>query len=395
MSAASLRVGFNLLYLVPGAGGAGTYARELLPALLEAEPGIRLTAFVTTGVPDSVVQASWAREVEWVRYDVDPASRRALVTQMVEIPAAAARRHLDVLHSPANIGVLRTIRSANVVTLLDLIWLHPDTTPLGPRERLRAKLLFTRCARAADRVLAISAATKRDLVETLRLDPARIDVTPLAVREEPVAPTPEDELRRRLGLGDAPFLLSVAQKQRHKNLQALIRALPDLDGGVQLVLAGAPGGHERELRSLAAQLGVAERIRFVDWLPDADLAGLYSSAAAFALPSLIEGFGLPVLEAMRHGIPVACSDRSAVSEVANDAALLFDPLDQTAVTEALRRVLADETTRRRLVERGRRRADEFSWRRTAVETLQSYRRAIERRRRRSALRPREVDELRQ
>jgi glycosyltransferase involved in cell wall biosynthesis len=373
----SLRVGLNLLYLVEGAGGAGRYALELMPALLEAEPGTKVTAFVTHRIPESVLEEPWAGEIEWVRYPVEPASRRALYAQLVQIPRDGARRRLDVLHSPANIGLLRTRRAANVVTLLDLIWLHPSTTPLSPRARLRARLLFTLCTRAADRILAISEATKQDLVQTLGLEPARIDVTPLAAGEHATEATPEGELRSRLGLGSAPFVLSVAQKQPHKNLEVLLRGLAELDGGVQLVLAGAREAHEAELRRLAGELEVDDRVRFLDWVSAGDLEGLYRSASCFALPSLIEGFGLPVLEAMRQGTPVACSDRSALAEVAGDAALLFDPQDQTAVTEALRRVLGDEALRRSLAERGRRRSRGFTWRRTATETLASYRRALE------------------
>lgn len=378
---APLRIGLNLLYLVRGAGGAGRYAQELIPALLEVEPGAKLTAFVTNRIDEELLTEPWAGEVEWVRYDALPGSRGAFWRQMLSLPAAAARRRLDVLHSPANIGILKTVRAANVVTLLDLIWLHPETSPLPPRERGRARIVFTLCARAADRILTISAATKRDLVETIGLDPARIDVTPLGVRAPPAETMSEPEVRARLSLGEAPILLSVAQKQPHKNLSSLIRALPELDG-TQLVLAGAGAPHERELRRLAEELGVSERVRCLDWLSPAELEGLYRSTAALALPSFIEGFGLPVLEAMRHGVPVACSDRSALPEVAGDAALLFDPYDQESVTTALRRVLRDEELRARLAERGLERYRQFTWTRTASLTFNSYRTAIQDRSRR-------------
>jgi glycosyltransferase involved in cell wall biosynthesis len=342
-----------------------------MPALLEVEPGTELTAFVTHRVPDDVLD----ERIEWVRYDVEPASRRALWAQHVEIPREARKRGLELVHSPANIGILATWRAANVVTALDLIWLHAATTPLRPRERFRAKILFGLCARAADRILAISEATKADLVETTGFDPDKIDVTPLAVAEHPAEPTPEQDLRERLGLDGAPFVLAVAQKQPHKNLGSLIRAMSEVDG-TGLVLAGESEAHERELRALASQLGLDGRVRFVDWVADEDLQGLYRAACCFVLPSLIEGFGLPVLEAMRHGTPVACSDRSALAEVADEAALLFDPEDQDAVTRAVRRLVGDERLRTELAKRGRKRCEEFSWRRTATETLASYRRAI-------------------
>jgi alpha-1,3-rhamnosyl/mannosyltransferase len=142
------------------------------------------------------------------------------------------------------------------------------------------------------------------------------------------------------------------------------------------VLAGAREAHEDRLRELAGRNGVAERVHFVDWVDDADLEGLYRAARCFVLPSLVEGFGLPLLEAMRHGLPVACSDRSSLPEVVGDAALLFDPTDQEAVTTAVLRLVRDEALRRDLSERGRDRARLFSWSRTAAETVASYRRAI-------------------
>jgi glycosyltransferase involved in cell wall biosynthesis len=145
-----------------------------------------------------------------------------------------------------------------------------------------------------------------------------------------------------------------------------------------LVLAGPPGDDEPRLRALAADLGVAERVRFADWVADEDLNALYSCAACFALPSLIEGFGLPVLEAMAHGTPVACSDRWSLPEVAGDAALLFDPDDQAAVTGALRRLLEDRELAQQLGRRGVERAREFTWERTARGTLAAYQRALSR-----------------
>jgi glycosyltransferase involved in cell wall biosynthesis len=371
-----LGIGLNLLYLVEGAGGAGRYAKELMPALLGLEPESRLTAFVTTSVQDELLREPWAEEIDWLRYDVRPGSRRALVTQMLEIPFAAARRRLDVMHSPANIGLLKTVRAANVVTLLDLIWFHPETSPLSRRERVTSTLVFTRCAKAADRVLTISEATKHDLVETIGLNPDRIDVTPLGVGGDGVEPVGEREVRTRLALGDAPFVLVVAQKQPHKNLPSVIRAVSELEPPIQLVLAGAPAPHERELQRLAEDLGVSGRVRFVDWVSDAELQALYRAARVFALPSFIEGFGLPILEAMRQGTPVACSGQSALSEVAGDAALLFDPGDQRSVTNAIRRVLGDEELRTELVARGRERSRQFTWQRTAEVTLAAYRRAL-------------------
>jgi glycosyltransferase involved in cell wall biosynthesis len=143
-----------------------------------------------------------------------------------------------------------------------------------------------------------------------------------------------------------------------------------------VVLPGAPTPCEAELRRLAGELGVADRVVFPDWVDEADLEGLYRLAACFALPSRAEGFGLPVLEAMRRDVPVVSSRAGALPEVAGDAALLVDAEDQAALSGALRRVLTDPQTAARLRERGRARAAEQSWERTAQATLRSYERAL-------------------
>ncbi len=346
-----LRVGLNLLFLVEGAAGAGRYASELLPSLLDAEPELRLTAFVGKEAPAALFEQKWSDRVDWARLPVGPGSKAHVPAQMTALPAAARRRKLDVLHSPANIGPLVTLGVARVVTLLDVIWLHQGEGWEGGRAAEMFARLSRVCARNADRVLTISGAAREDIVASLGLDPAKVDVAPLGVR-------PPDSFSRE---PSGPVVLCVAQKRPYKNLASLIRALAELDDAT-LVLVGAPTPHEGELRALASELGVAERVSFPGWVTDEELEEHYARAACFVLPSLIEGFGLPVLEAMARGVPVACSNRPALPEVAGDAALLFDPEDQQAVTEAIRRLLGDEELARTLAERGRRRAEAFSWR---------------------------------
>ena len=172
------------------------------------------------------------------------------------------------------------------------------------------------------------------------------------------------------------MLLCVAQKRPYKNLHRLIRALPDIDKDVLLVLPGSPTPYEAELRALANELGVADRVRFPDWLSEEQLEGLYALCSAFVLPSLIEGFGLPVIEAMLRGTPVGCSNIPALTEVAGDAALTFDPERQEEITAAIRQLLEDRALAARLAERGLGRAGEFTWRRTGELSLAGYRRAL-------------------
>jgi glycosyltransferase involved in cell wall biosynthesis len=373
----SLRVGLNLVFLVEGSAGAGRYARELLPALLAVEPATRITAFVNREAPEGLFTAAWSGEVDWVRLPVTIRTPLHLAAQASLVPAVAARKRLDVLHSPANGGPPVTPGVARVVTLLDLIWLHQREAWDSPRA-IRTLALFSRVsARTAHRVIAISNSARDDLVTHFDLPAEKIDVAPLGVRL-PGRPQQVSDLRARLALGDDPIILSVAQKRPYKNLQALVKAMAELaDVSSTLVLPGAPTPHEAELRTLARELGVESRVRFLDWVSETDLEGLYQEATCFALPSLIEGFGLPVLEAMARDLPVACSNRPSLPEVTGDAALLFDPEDQPAVTTALRRLLTDKPLRAELVARGRERVGIYTWERTAEATLASYRQAVE------------------
>jgi glycosyltransferase involved in cell wall biosynthesis len=372
-----LSVGLDLVFLGERAGGAGRYARELVPALLATEPGLRLHAFVSRDLPRDLLAEPWARDVRWERLPVGLSGPPwHLAAQFGAIPALAIARRLDVVHGLANVVPVHIPRVRSIVTLLDLIWLHVGEA-WGARRAVRStRRLSLFCARNADRVLAISHEAARDFSRTVQLDPARIDVAPLGVSERDFAtPAPEEALRSRLDLGPGPVVLCVAQKRPYKNQAALVRALAELDDRVRLVLPGEPTAYEDELRALAGEVGVAQRVRLPGWVDESELEGLYRLATCVVLPSLIEGFGLPVLEAMRRGVPVACAERGALGEVAGDAALLFDPEDQTAVTTAVRRLLDDPLLRAELARRGRERVAEFSWLRTAELTLESYRHA--------------------
>jgi glycosyltransferase involved in cell wall biosynthesis len=372
-----LRVGLNLIFLGERAGGAGRYARELPGALLAADPATEVHVFVSRDAPGDLRKEPWAGSVRWVTVPVTMHGPPLHVpAEYLALPAFAAARRLDVLHSPANTGPALTPGVASVVSVLDLIWLHrPEEWEASTRVHRTMRRRVDRAVRGADRIFAISGAARDDLVETLGLRRDRIEVTPLGARPSAVRPIAPDVLRAQLDLGDARVLLCVAQKRPYKNLLQLIRALPALDEDVVLVLPGSPTPHEGELRALARELGVAARVRFPDWLSEEQLEGLYALSSVFVLPSLIEGFGMPVIEAMLRGLPVACSKIPALTEVAGDAALTFDPERQEELTAAVRRLLDDRGLAHELVQRGLERAQAFTWRRTGERSLAGYRRA--------------------
>ncbi len=374
-----LRIGLNLVFLGERAGGIGLYATELPGALLAAEPDSELHVFVSRDAPASLREQPWAGSVRWVTLPVGLAGPPYhLAAQFAGLPALALARRLDVLHSPANTGPVITPGLASVVSLHDLIWLHrgSEWEPSASVQR-RMGTLVRHCVRRADRVFADSHAAAEDFVTTLGVPRERIDVTPLGVRIPDGPPSvSEGELRARFQLGAARVLLCVAQKRPYKNLHSLVRALPRLDEDVVLMLPGSPTAYEAELRALAHELGVSARVRFPDWLADEELEGIYALSSAFVLPSLIEGFGIPVLEAMARGVPVACANVSALPEVAGDAALLFDPASLDEVVGAVRLLLEDRELAQRLIARGHERVARFTWQRTGEASLAGYRRAL-------------------
>lgn len=353
-------------------------ARELIPALLEAAPpGMRFTAFVNREAAGAG-GGPWGELIPAVTVPVNARNRvQWVLGEQMLLPVMAARAGIELMHSLASTAPAWG-RFRRVVTVHDLIYARFPEAHAGIRDK-GMRVLVPPAARRSDRVIADSQSTRQDLLEIIGVRPDRVDVVPLGrgtVQREPALG--EREVRAKFNLGERPLLLSVSAKRPHKNLLALIGGLARLGGEERpvLVLPGYPTAHEVELRQCASALGVQGDVRFPEWVSPPELEGLWSIARGFVFPSLYEGFGLPVLEAMARGVPVACADASSLPEVAGDAALLFDPYSETAIAEALRRLLGDEELRARLTARGLERATQFTWQRTARLTLESYARTL-------------------
>jgi glycosyltransferase involved in cell wall biosynthesis len=367
------RVGLNLVFLVPGeTGGMETAARQLIPALRDAAPDVRFTAFVNReaagedfGVEQVTLPVRATQRLEWVR------------GEQLLLPRAAARAGCDLVHSLASTAPAAG-RFRRVTTVHDLHFLTAPEAHFGLRA-LGMRALVPLAAHRSHRIVTDSAFVRDELVARVKIAPGRVDVVPLGVGRLPSGPvTPEPELRERYGLGDRPLLLSLSAKRPHKNLEGLLRALPLIPAERRPVtlLCGYATPHEATLRELVTALRLDDDVRFAGWTPDADVEGLLAGSAAFVFPSFSEGFGLPVLEAMARGVPVACSNRSSLPEVAGDAALLFDPSDPSQIAAAVRRLVEDRELAGRLAAAGRIRAAGFTWRRSAELTLDAYRRAF-------------------
>jgi glycosyltransferase involved in cell wall biosynthesis len=314
------RVGLNLLYLVPGrVGGTEIYARNLVHALARERPDVEWVVFAGAEAAPSLAAEPWDGRVRVVRCPVRAAVKPARVAyELAALPAAAARERVDLLHSLGTTSPLLG-PGPRVVTIHDLIYMH-FKGGFPAASRIALERLVPLGARRADRVITPSEAAKRDVVEHCRVDPARIDVVPEGGGMKEAEPTPEAELRARLDLGSAPVVLTIAPPLPHKNLDRLLeahRSLTDGDGGPVLALVGHPGREGERLRGRIAELGLEDCVRLTGWVSDEDLEGLYRLAACCAYPSLYEGFGLPVLEAMRRDVPLACSNATSLPEAAS------------------------------------------------------------------------------
>lgn len=372
-------VAINAVFLDPPMGGIETYLRELCRCMLKRPDAPRLTVFLNPAGHAKLATEPWAQEAELVACPTIGRAGARMIGELTALGALVDRHRADLVHSVAMTGPLAT-RARRVVTVPDTIWItHPETTITHRLWRATVPLV----ARRAHRVIAISHAAGEDLKRDLGVPAGKLDVVALGYGSPAIdRPTPDAELRVKLGLGPGPVVLNVGQKKPHRNLERLIEAMVAVRQSVpeaQLVLPGPPNAAAEEaLRSLAARHGLADAVTIPGFLDAADLEGLYAAAHAFVLPSLVEGFGLPVLEAMARGVAVACTRDSAPGEIAGDAGLLLDPTSVPEIAAATIRLLTEAPLRERLAAAGRARAASYTWERCADETLASYAKALDR-----------------
>jgi glycosyltransferase involved in cell wall biosynthesis len=371
-------LGVNSLFLQPRMGGIETYVRELFPAILEVRPDLRISMFVNDEGRELIASEPWAHAVQLVTHPLLGVRGGRALGEALLVDSIARRRGCELLYSVALTAPLRP-SIPSVVMIADVTWLRePAAVPRATR--ILWQTLVIPAARRARRLIAISKSAAGEIAEDFQLPLDLIDVIALGPgRDGAVAPTTEQDLRARLRLGDGPIVLAVSAFMAHKNVERLVDAMPAvlaLAPDARLVLTGNPTPLREQVRARAQTLGLQDTIILPGWVDAADLEGLYRAASCFVLPSRREGFGLPVLEAMRRGVPVACSSTSAVPEVAGDAAIYFDPERPEEIAAAVTSILRNPGRAAELAAKGRERAALFTWRRTAEETLASFERAL-------------------
>lgn len=379
MQPAEYHIGLNAHLLTAQAGyrsaGISGYIANLLRALPAADPALRYTVFAG---PQAALPADSRLRVRRSAWRTEHPLARILWEQIAQ-PLALERDRPDLVHQLAFVAPVLA-RRPFVVTVYDLSFVHfPERLPPARRRYLR---LLTRwsCQRAR-RVIAISRSTAADLTATFGLSPERIDVAVPGV-DEAFHPLPRAEIeafRARAGLPDR-FLLYLGTLEPRKNLPLLLRAyaaLPASDrSAAPLVLAGARGWMVDAIDRALDEHDLRDSVRLPGYVPAQDLPLWYNAAEALVYPSLFEGFGLPVIEAMACGTPALVADTSSLPEAVGDMGVCLPPDDAAAWTNALAHILHDTVWCAEAGQRGRERAREFTWARTAAQTVASYRRAL-------------------
>ena len=356
--------------------GNETYAVNLIEALAEVDQSNQYTLYVTR---QSAIDRFANR---WPNFNV---KRTVPHTPLVRIPvtlsAELRRNPVDVLHVQYTAPPLAPC--SVVATIHDLSFEHlPET--FNRRSRAQLRLTVRRTARKAAQILTLSEFSRRDIVDTYRIAPDRVSVTPAAAPSHFKPIEDETELRkiREIYGIERDYILSVSSIQPRKNLIRLIEAYSCLRGLrpegklPQLVLVGKRGWLDNETFRAAQRHSANNDITFTGYVVEKDLPALYSGATCFVYPSFFEGFGLPVLEAMQCGAPVIAGNRTSIPEVVGKAGLLFDPFDTNSLVQALTRMLDNSEYRAALRIQGLERAREFDWKQTARMTLQAYQKAV-------------------
>ena len=369
-----MRIAFDGTTLTPGRTGVGYYSEHLLHALVDASADHELVVVSNRPLDTTRPLPSG------MRVGLSGSRTPRLVWMQTGAPRLLRRVGADVVHFTNGMVPLACPVPA-VVTIHDMsLTLYPECHP--HRRVWLNRPMVDIAARRATAIVTVSESAKHDIVRLYGVDPDRVHVVyeAAAPQFQPIRDRSAiDAVRRRYGLGER-YILYVGTIEPRKNLPTLLEAFAHArrTNGLrhQLVFAGPYGWLSRDLEELIARLGVRDAITLTGYMPFADLPTLYSGAEMFVFPSIYEGFGLPVVEAMACGTPVITGRAAALVEVAGGAAEHVDPTDVRALSAALTRLAVSRDRREELSALGVRRAQSFSWARAASETLAVYRQVL-------------------
>jgi glycosyltransferase involved in cell wall biosynthesis len=364
-----MRIGIDAHALGSGSSGNETYYQQLLQHLAKAATnGNQYVVYYT-----HPAGAKWVPSSEKLHLKrINPAT--PLWRIPVGFPLEFRKEKLDVFHAQHIIPPF--CKCKTVTTIPDIAYEHfPDF--FSRFETLRSKVLIRRSAKRADHIITVSDYSKMDIVKTYDIDPRKITVTYEGAGDQ-YFPSDKEKCREQIAAKygvTAPFLLYVGRLQERKNLPRLLSAYARLrKEGVdeKLVLVGKKDWMFGNIHAYVESLGLATSVTFTGYVPSADLPAFYNAAEVFVYPSIIEGFGLPVMEAMACGLPVLTSFGSSLEEIAGDAAVLVDPLSEESIAMGLGKLLGDLGLRVRLGQAGLVRSASLSFEKTAERTIEIY-----------------------
>lgn len=368
----AVRIGINALYLLPGkVGGSETYVRNLVNWLVRIDRSNRYCIFInreSEGIFDKI-----ASEIEVIHCPVRATNRPArILWEQLILPFQIWRYGLDILLSAGETAPFFCPKTS-VLVIYDLFHVrHPD-------EFSRFHLFFLRAIKylsaiTADGIITISEQSKKDIVQYFKILPESVAVAYLAVNHEEFHTADQGDrlsIRTKYDLPER-YVLYAAALLPHKNHERLLQAfkkIKDLAPGLKLVFTGAWEAGQDTISNIISTLGLEQDVIMLGWIPFEDMPQVYRNAEMFLYPSLHEGFGLPILEAMASGVPVVCSRIEPLTEVAGDAAFFVDPYDHSDIAHGMATVLKDAALREKLIEKGLLQAKKFTWNTTALATL--------------------------
>ena len=378
-----MKIGIDVTAALTQGGGIGRYTRELVQAVtaIDAANSYR---FFSAKPPASLPVPNPLPQAKNVRHCPSPLNERWLYRLWyrlrLPLPVQWVTGRLDLFHSPDFVLPPVNGRIPTLLTVHDLSFIHyPHVFP--PRLVQYLNQVVPWSIQRATHILADSKATRHDLLTIWQVPPEKVTVLYSGVHERfrPVEEEVVTAVRRKYHLHQYPYILSVGTLQPRKNYQMLIRAFAPLARQLphHLVISGGKGWLYQEMLAEVNRQGVSDRVHFIGFVDDADLPALYSAADLFVFPSLYEGFGLPLLEAMGCGTAVLTSNSASLPEVAGTAARQLDPQDQAAWTEQMQALLTDENALNQLVAAGFLQARHFSWQSSARKLLKIYRQLIQ------------------
>ncbi len=370
-----MRIGFDAKRAAQNATGLGNYSRFVMRILHEAAPQHEYTAYV----PSPKKMQHLSRHFDWLtlRYPLSGFWKHLRsLWRIWGMTKDIAQDRIALFHGlsnelPLNIRNARDTRS--IVTIHDLIFLRlPECYPLIDRQIYNYK--FRRACIHSDRIIAVSECTKRDIVQFYGISPEKIDVVYQgcdSAFSQPIAEEKKEEIRRKYRLPDK-YILYVGSIEKRKNLLLLAQALEFLDDDYQVVAVGKHTPYADEVTNFVRQKGLSHRLHMIHGVPFADLPTLYRLATTFVYPSFYEGFGIPLLEALRSGVPVVGATGSCLEEAGGAHSLYVSPTDAKGLAAAIHRTYTDEHLRRTMIEQGHAHALRFEETRLAQDLLHVY-----------------------